>query len=116
MGAYHFGQVLHWLVVGAACVALLVYGLSSSGTEDRKIGAIFVLLIFMLGFLAGFFDAVHVVLRGKFFASGLILGVLEDGGEMLTIAFAVSAALLLYRHLDDLRRPPSRGVRSRPPP
>jgi hypothetical protein len=114
--AYHFGQVLHWLVIGAACVALLVYGLLSSGAEDRKIGAIFVLLIFMLGFFSGFMDAVYVVLRGKFFASHFILGVVEEGGEMLTIGIAVSAALLLHRHLDDLRRSPWRCVRSRPPP
>ena len=116
LDAYHFGQVLYWLAVAAATVPVLIYGLLSGGAEDRKIGAIFVLLIFILGFFAGFVDAVHVVLRGKFFASGFILGVVEDGGEMLTIALAVSVALLLYRHLDDLRRPPLRGVRSRPPP
>ena len=108
LGADHFGEVLHWLIVGALSVAALVYGFVASSAEDRKIGAIFVLLSFMLGFFAAVVDAAHVVLLGKFFASDFVLGIAEDGGEMLMIAFALSAAVLLYRHLDDLRRPPWR--------
>jgi hypothetical protein len=114
-GATHFGEVLHWSVVGAMSVAVLVYGFVASSAEDRKIGAIFVLLIFMLGFFAAFLDAVHIILGGRFFASNFIMDVAEDGGEMLTIALALSMGLLLYRHLDDLRRPPRRSVRGRPP-
>lgn len=122
LGANHFGELLHWLGVGAVSVAALVYGLVASNAEDRKVGAIFVFLIFMLGFFAAVGDATYIVLREKFFGAGFILGIAEDGGEMLTIALAVSAALLLYRHLDRLRQPPRRGVRdhesafSRPPP
>lgn len=51
--------------------------------------------------------------RGAFFGADFILGIVEDGGEMLTAAVALSTALLLFRHLDDLRRPSRRGVRSR---
>ena len=122
LGAHHFGEFLQWLVVGALSAGALVYGLVASSAEDRKIGAIFVLLIFMLGFLAAVVDAAHIVLRGKFFASDLVFGISEDGGEMLVIALALSAAVLLDRHLDGLRRPPCGVVGgqefslSRPPP
>lgn len=114
-GATHFGEVLHWSVVGVMSVAVLIYSFVASSAEDRKIGAIFVLLIFMLGFFAVFLDAVHIILGGQFFASNFIMDVAEDGGEMLTIALGLSMGLLLYRHLDDLRRPPRRSVRGRPP-
>jgi hypothetical protein len=115
LGADHFGEVLHWLVVVAMSASALVYGFIASSAEDRKIGAIFVLLICILGFFAAFLDAVHIILGGKFFASHFILNVAEDGGEMLTIALALSMALLLFRHLDDLRRPPRWSARGQQP-
>jgi hypothetical protein len=109
LGAPHFAELLHFLVVGALFIVLLVYGLAASSAEDRKIGALFTLLIFILGFFVAVVDAVHIMLIGVFAGSHFLLGVIEDGGEMLTVAVALSAALLLFRHLDDLRRP-SRSV------
>ena len=110
LGATHFAELAYFLVIGALSIALLVYGLAASSAEDRKIGALFTLLIFILGFFVAVVDAVHIMLIGVFAGSHFVLGVIEDGGEMLTVAVALSAALLLFRHLDDLRRP-SRGVR-----
>jgi hypothetical protein len=111
LGAMHFGELLHWLGIGTLSVVALVYGLVASSAEDRKVGAVFVSLIFMLGFFAAVLDATNIVLRDRFFGAGFVLGIAEDGGEMLTIALAVGAAVLLYRHLDQLRQPPWRGVR-----
>lgn len=94
-------------------MAALIYGLVASSTEDRKIGAIFLVLVVMLGSFVAVVDAARVVLREAFFGADFILGMVEDGGEMLMVALTLSAALLLFRHLADLHRPSRRGVRSR---
>ena len=83
---------------------VLILGFIVSSGEDRKIGALFLVFIATLGFFAAFVDLVHVVVGGTFFASNMILGVIEEGGEMLTSALALAASLLLCRHLDGLRR------------
>jgi hypothetical protein len=105
LGARHVGEILHWLMVGSLAFGALAYGFAASAAEDRKIGAVFALLFLLLGFFAGFVDAVHVVLSKSFFASGALFELLEDGFEMLTITLALSAGVLLFRHLDALRRP-----------
>jgi hypothetical protein len=110
LGPQHFGELLQWLIKGALSIAALIYGLLASSAEDRKVGAIFIILVLMLGFFAVFVDAVHAVLLGKFLGANFVLGIAEDGGEMLTVALALSTALLLFRHLDDLRRPSRQGV------
>ena len=92
-------------------MAALIYGLVASSAEDRKIGAIFVGLVVMLGSFAAVVDAAHVVLLGAFFGADFLLGVIEEGGEMLVAALALSSALLLFRHLEELRRPARRGAR-----
>lgn len=105
LGAQHFGELLHWLAMGALFIAVLVYGFVRSGGEDRKIGGVFVFWIFVLGFSAAVLDAAHEIFHRSFPGADLILGVAEDGGEMLTVALALSTALLLFRQLDDLRWP-----------
>lgn len=93
-------------------MAALICGLAASSAEDRKNGAVFFLLVVMLGLFAAVVDAANFVLRGVFLGADFIMGIIEDGGEMLMVALALSAALLLFRHLEELRRPARRGARS----
>jgi hypothetical protein len=104
LGAQQFGELLYFAVVGLALIAVLAYGFATSDAEDRKLGGIFALWIGMLGFCAVLVDVIYVVLS-EFTGTGFIFAIAEDGGEMLAAGLALSTAVLLFRHLDDLRRP-----------
>jgi hypothetical protein len=103
LGAQQFGELLYFALVGLAMVAVLVVGIVNSAAEDRKIGGIFAVWIGMLGFCAVVVDVLYVFLS-EWTGAGFIFAIAEDGGEMLAAALALSTAVLLVRHLDDLRR------------
>lgn len=108
LSIYHFSQFFHWCVVGMIVAGLLVYGFVRSDTEDRKIGALFILVVFILGAFSVLVDSVQAVVTDLFADARLMrgpIGIVEDGGEMLTIALALGLALLLARHRVTLRRP-----------
>jgi hypothetical protein len=102
--AQQLGELLYFALVGLAMVAVLAHGFVSSAAEDRKIGGIFALWIGLLGFCAVLVDVLYVALS-EWTGAGFIFAIAEDGGEMLAAALALSTAVLLVRHLDDLRRP-----------
>jgi hypothetical protein len=105
LGAHHFGELFYFAVIGSTFIAVLICGLLSSDAEDRKLGGLFAVFIGMLGFCAAVLDAVNIILSGTFPGARLIFDIAEDGGEMLAVGMALSAALLLSRHLENLRRP-----------
>lgn len=104
LGAQQFGELLYFAAVGLAMIAVLAHGFAASAAEDRKLGGIFVVWIGMLGFCAVLVDVMYAVL-GELTGARFIFAIAEDGGEMLAAALALSTAVLLFRHLDDLRLP-----------
>jgi hypothetical protein len=104
LGAQQFGELLYFAVVGLAMAAVLAYGFVTSDAEDRKLGGIFAAWMCLLGFCAVLVDVVYVILS-ELTGAGFIFAIAEDGGEMLAAGLALSTAVLLFRHLDNLRRP-----------
>jgi hypothetical protein len=110
LGAHDVDELLDFAVVGLGIIAVLVYGLVTSDAEDRKLGGIFAAWIAMLGFCAALVDVIYVLLSANLRRGGFIFAIAEDGGEMLAAGLALSTAVLLFRHLDHLRRPPWQGA------
>jgi hypothetical protein len=97
-------EMVHWSVIGLVLAAVLWASLAASRVQDRRIGLVLLVPLVALGFFAALVDAVHALLApGAFPGLGTLLTLVEDGGELLSVAVALAGALLLHRHLDRLR-------------
>jgi hypothetical protein len=119
-GGDDLAQAAYWSAVGLVLAAVLLAGLAASRGEDRRIGLVLSAPVAALGLFAGFVDALHPLLASRAFpGSDMLLTLVEDGGELLSAAVALAAALLLHRHPDRLRGLSPAGARlatpTRPP-
>jgi hypothetical protein len=104
-------SVAELLVYGALALpvlALLCTGWLCASPPHRRAGAGFLGLLALLAFFATVMDLVHLAFIKSFFGSRLVLEVIEEGGEMVTLSAALLLALALARH------PPASAPRGRP--
>lgn len=92
------GELITWSVIGSVLIGILWWSIARSGRSARAAGGVLGLAFAALIFFGVGIDMAHIA----FFQTGTglyaLLGILEDGGEMLSIALAFALALLLYRH------------------
>lgn len=96
------------LVYGALALpilALLGAGWRRARPPHRQAGAGFLALLGLLAFFATVMDLVHLAFIKSFFGSRLVLEVIEEGGEMVTLSAALLLALALARHLPASAQP-----------
>lgn len=97
-------QAVFYLAAGAAIVMALARALRRTGPGDRRPALLAVLAI---GVLAGFgvgVDLLHAVVTGMLDDHDLILGFVEDGGELVALTLNAGLAAGIWGRLA-LRRP-----------
>ena len=90
------GELAAWAAAGALILAVLGWGFRTSSAAANGFGSVFAIAFAALVFFGGAMDMLHSALRNSPVVSDLFT-VIEDGGEMLTLAVTSSCALLLYR-------------------
>jgi hypothetical protein len=91
------GELVVWGAAGAFLLPVLVWGFRSSSPEAVGFGGVFALAFALLVFFGAGVDMLHVAFETAWPGAYLLFMVVEDGGEMLAVALACAAALLLYR-------------------
>ncbi|MGL4235167.1 hypothetical protein [Tabrizicola sp.] len=94
------GEILVFVAMGLVAIVLTTALFKRQGVADRTLSLRYALIIAGLGFFGVGVDALHQVmahlLQGASFSSALprLLGLIEDGGEMIvaSIAFAFTLA------------------------
>ena len=97
MRAVDFGEVITWAIVAAIVMPLVLAGLRFSKRTHVVNGLALMLPFLALVFFALFVDQVYHVLRNAFFGADILLGMLEDGGEMVAITTECALAAALVR-------------------
>jgi hypothetical protein len=90
------GEIMTWAVLGVPASAAVALGWWRTSGRHRLIGMLFAMPFAALLFFGMGVDALHELVKG--------LGIIEDGGEMVSIAAAVALALVLSRHLRSFER------------
>lgn len=84
--AIDFGELIVTGTAGTALVSLIVFMGARSGRLARSDSRTLAILIAALGFFGVVMDMVHVVADGYIQYVGGMLGIIEDGGEMVVVS------------------------------
>jgi hypothetical protein len=99
--AADLGEVTAWVGGALALVALLTFGFRGTAAVHREIGWYFAWLFGLLLFFGLGVDMLHSLMNGAFFGASLLLELIEDGGEMVSISLACALAFAVWRATDD---------------
>ena len=91
------GELVVWGAAGAFLLPVLVWGFRNSSPEAVGFGGVFALTFTLLVFFGVIVDMLHAAFGTAWRGTHFLFIVVEDGGEMLAVALACAAALLLYR-------------------
>jgi len=97
--AVDFGELITWSLLGALILPLLLLGLFRSERDDLANGLALLVPFGALVFFGAFIDQLYHVMRDAFFGADILLGLLEDGGEMVAITVACVLAAAMFRQL-----------------
>jgi hypothetical protein len=113
--AQNLGELMVWSALGGVVVAALAVSFLRTDVFGQNIALVVLGLLAVLVFFAVGVDTLRAALWDAFRGADLILGLLENGGEMLTLSVITAAALTVaWCGTSGLVRPgPSSG---RPPP
>jgi hypothetical protein len=93
------GELIVWAAASALLVPALILGFRNSKQDAVEFGKVLTLIFALLVFFAVVVDMVHMAAVPRSHSADAILAVVEDGGEMLSVALALAFSLLLNRHL-----------------
>jgi hypothetical protein len=85
------GEIIAWSAAALCILVPLLWSFRQSRPRERGFGSVFLLLFACLVGFAVVVDMLHLMTGSK------LVGYVEDGGEMLSIAVACSCAFILYR-------------------
>jgi hypothetical protein len=108
--AQDFGEILVWTMVGVPMLVVALAAFVRSARTDRIFGLLFVGAFGVLAVFAVGTDMVHSAVSGRFQGADLLLTVIEDGGEQITLTLTCGLAVLIRRELLSLA--PRDGVRA----
>ncbi|WP_243369662.1 hypothetical protein [Microvirga solisilvae] len=91
------GELIGWGAASEVLLLPLVWGPRGSTQDAIGFGTVFAIIFVLLCFCAMGVDMLHVVVGAKSRFASALLGIVEDGGEMLTLALAFACSLLLHR-------------------
>ncbi len=95
--AESLGEMMVYALVALPLLGMVAAACVKGAPEHRAAGIGFLLLLALLAFFATVMDLVHLAFINSFYASQLVLEVIEEGGEMLTQSLALMLALTLLR-------------------
>jgi len=98
MRAVDIGEVITWGIAGAVFLPLVLAGLWFGGRTHTANGLALLLPFFALVFFALVVDQLYHVLYNAFPGVDVLLGALEDGGEMVAISLDCALAGALVRN------------------
>ena len=79
-------------------VPLILIGLFRSERTHAVNGLALLVPFSALVFFGMFVDQIYHILRHAFFGADILLGMIEDGGEMIAITMACALAAALVKH------------------
>lgn len=97
ISANSVGQLLYFAAVGGAFSLAFVIGWFLTGTDGRRIFLVFVPMFGALAFFAVVLDGLSDAFSNSVILYNL-LGLIEDGGEMLVVTVACGVALGIFHH------------------
>lgn len=94
-----FGELIFWAAAGVFLLALAYAGIAGSTGRDRAngillLGALAALAVFAVGV-----DMMNAKLEHAFCDAGLLLTVLEEGGQQITLSLTCGLAILIRREI-----------------
>lgn len=93
-----FGELTAWASIAVMLFAVALWAYNGKQPGDLNVVVILSRPIAALIFCGVVFDMIHIIIENPW--ADLILTVLEDGGEMLSIAAAVAASLSVLNGVD----------------
>ncbi len=111
MSAEALGQVLGFAAVGSVITSAFVIGWLYTDATYRRLFLVFAILLCALSFFAVLVDALHQMARSHSRVISGLLGLIEDGGEMLVITLSCWVAFgvfsnVSYHHVKSARYGP----------
>lgn len=104
------GELLAFAALGGIALCILFLGFRRSRLPHHSIGVLMFLPLLLLVFFGVFVDALHSLVEGAIPYTSLLLGTIEDGGEMLAISLACAVVVAAYRRMttasDSFAAPP----------
>lgn len=95
-----FGELIAWASIAVMLLAVALWAYNGKQPGDLNVVVILSKPIAALIFCGVVFDMLHIIIKGHW--ADLILTVLEDGGEMISIAAAVAASLAVLNGADKI--------------
>ncbi len=95
------------LVIGA----LGIYGIAASSAVHIRAAMLFAGVIGFIAFFSVVVDMAEIAIYWQFRRAALMIGVIEDGGEMIGMTIALILALTLWRHPSLVRDGPAPTAR-----
>jgi hypothetical protein len=93
------GELVVWTMAGLSLFTVVLAAFINSSQEDRANAVLLIGGITLLGLFVAVIDGVHPVARHAFGDGDLLLMVVEEGGEQLTLSLTCGLALLVRREL-----------------
>jgi hypothetical protein len=90
------GELLAWSMAGVAMLPLFVWAYLGRRSGDANVFRLVALPLIALVACGVVFDMIHILFPNE--TLGLVLTILEDGGEMLAVAALVAVALTVLRN------------------
>jgi hypothetical protein len=91
-----FGEITAWFIAGLGLAVMFAWALLRSELRDVSLLLLVAPAFAMLAFFGLVVDMLHVMFEEQV---GLLLGLIEDCGEMLAVAFAGSMSVLVFAWL-----------------
>jgi len=108
------GELIVWAAAGVLVLVTLAWAFKRNADEDVARGALFGATFALLVFFAVLLDMLHVAIGASRLWDAM-LAVVEDGGEMLSLAAALACASLIHFRLEHSTGPKeAEGSRSTP--
>lgn len=106
----HIGEIMVWVALGLPIAGALCYGFSRSRGIHKIVGQMFGVFFFLLVFFAMGMDMLHNIVQHVLNANSdsvgavmqgaiILLEVLEDGGEMVTLSVTCAFTIVVGRHI-----------------
>lgn len=108
------GEMLAWISAGLVLLPLLIWCLARTTREDVGVYVLFGTITFALIFFAVGVDFFHAMFREL--GAERVLGLVEDGGELMILCLAAASAVLYHRGAWRGEQEPSARTRARESP